>query len=123
MTESVPTPKWKSTEKEGWASFINFCRTPLDAFAIMLLWRWFVAPLGMPAVGYAQAFGLLLCLGLLGVMRQKPQDGWLTRRAWREDPINETGMGPVGGSFAKVVAVGLLIGVAAITHLFMVRPL
>ncbi len=34
------------------------------ALAVMLLWNWFVAPLGLPQIGIARAYGIFLFAGL-----------------------------------------------------------
>jgi hypothetical protein len=36
-------------------------------FVLMTLWRWFVTPLGVPALTYGRAFGLVLLFGVLTV--------------------------------------------------------
>lgn len=44
---------------------ISFLNLFLHAFVLTHLWRWFVAPLGLPSIGMAQAYGLSLLIGWL----------------------------------------------------------
>lgn len=37
---------------------------PWSTFVATVVWGWFVMPLGLPAIGKAQAFGLMLLIGL-----------------------------------------------------------
>ena len=36
-----------------------------SAFTIATLWGWFIVSLGVPAIGYAQAYGIALFFGVL----------------------------------------------------------
>lgn len=36
-----------------------------EGYALMVLWRWFLTPLGLPAVGMAHAIGIALIVNLL----------------------------------------------------------
>lgn len=53
-------------------------------YAIHVLWAWFVVPLGVPALGVAQAYGLSVLFGLflntrgLAIGKEKSNDEWAT---------------------------------------------
>ena len=69
--------------KKVWSMFLGFIvlvvpELFLDAWIVMLLWRWFVVPiLNLPALGYLQAMGISLVIGYLtyhGSAARKKED-------------------------------------------------
>lgn len=78
-----------------WAATMLLISLPA-AFVVQAYWRWFVVPLGLPALGVVQAFGLMILINLL--RQPTPQD--------REPSENPWGMiaATVGGAW-----VGLLL--------------
>lgn len=60
-------------------------RTLTDAWALMLMWAWFVAPLGVPTLGFLHAVGLDLLVGLLVVfnlLKPAADQSWADRTAF-----------------------------------------
>lgn len=47
------------------AFMVNVALVPWRTFVLMKLWAWFVAPLGLPAIGLAHALGIILVVGFL----------------------------------------------------------
>jgi hypothetical protein len=47
--------------------------TAWDGFVLMVLWGWFLIPLGLPAIGLSHAIGLSTLIGL--VTHQMPSEG------------------------------------------------
>lgn len=48
---------------------LSIAGIPLNAYAFLVLWRYFAIPIGAPSIGFAHAMGLLLFWGFL-----KPRD-------------------------------------------------
>ena len=46
----------------------------LRARVVVSVWAWFVAPLGIPAVGFWQAWGLFILVGLFRVSIRSPSE-------------------------------------------------
>jgi hypothetical protein len=44
------------------------------AYVMVILWAWFVAPLGMHAIGKAHAYGLIVLIGLIRARMRKADD-------------------------------------------------
>ena len=58
----------------------------LDGIAVMLLWRWFVAPtFGLPVLGWSNAAGLVLLVSLLTHPRSKKES---KKEQWETDVIS-----------------------------------
>ena len=79
----------------------------LNAFVLTHLWAWFVAPLGLPLIGKAQAYGLCLLFGLVS--------GHLAKEKAKVDEPKEAVTLVVGWLLAPLVA----LGAGAIAHHFM----
>lgn len=48
-----------------------------QAWAISVLWGWFIVPLGLPAIGIASAVGISVTLSAMRGRRKGPDDeGW-----------------------------------------------
>ncbi len=83
----MPDQKRLTAKQEESCSAILFATALLpviflgNAYAIVALWRWFVVPLGPPAIGMAHAFGLTVLFDSLGLGgRSTPKEGqplWL----------------------------------------------
>jgi hypothetical protein len=60
-------------------AFLILCAVPaalLNGYALATLWQWFVVPLGLPAIGFAHAYGLgqIASLATLNVPPVKDRD-------------------------------------------------
>lgn len=80
----------------------------LTMFTLSYLWLWFVVPLGVPAIGWAHAFGLSLIVVFFQV-RNKPM--------WKPELFNKVTIPRRLGLNIGFAAGSLLIGY--ITSLFM----
>jgi hypothetical protein len=94
------------------AGLLTLGRLFFDAFVLLEYWRWFIQPLGAPAIGYAHAFGLDCCLRLLAL----PVVSALVVRT--PDPEYDEGRA-VGRSVAMWVAYAIALGVGFAVHLAM----
>ena len=57
------------TAKAGWGCLTTIVITPLAIFlrawALCVLWRWFLVPIGLPVLTYEQASGISIIFGFL----------------------------------------------------------
>ena len=83
---------------------IGFGVDVLAAYVARDLWAWFIVPLGVPSVGVAHAYGVILLARLLAPAR--PDD--------RKAGPGEMFVRVLSLSFARVVAVLLFWGVGAL---------
>lgn len=57
---------------------LYICGLLFGAWAVMLMWQWFIVPLGLPQIGVAQALGVdLLVTYLCYPRRKKGDNSWL----------------------------------------------
>lgn len=52
----------------------GFALMAFRPWVVAVLWRWHVSPLGVPALSYWQAFGLLMLIGLVRYRYEPPVD-------------------------------------------------
>jgi hypothetical protein len=110
-TQNIFSPrKQPEQDMKALPHLISFGRSFLDALAFLLLWKWFVVPLGFPAVGYWHAYGLDLFIGLLIGFQVST-----AARVEAEKALDDETR--LGWAVTKVIAVGLVIGMAALVRL------
>ena len=57
----------------GWVAVsVSFLTSLVEWFVVMVMWNWFVAPLGLPRLGYWQSVGLSM---LVSLVRSRSDDG------------------------------------------------
>lgn len=77
MTTKTEMPDWAA-----WATVMSgvivllFGLILFDAFALQIMWGWFVVPLGVPPVGLAHAYGVFLLWLLFKPIRVREGDVW-----------------------------------------------
>ena len=53
-------------KRPGVTLLIGLANWPWSAFVSWRLWTWHLVPLGAPAMGFGQAFGVLMTINLIG---------------------------------------------------------
>jgi len=84
---------------------IGGLRTLADAWGFMMLWGWFVVPLGLPAITFWHAVGLDLFVGMVAAFMapRRPDD----QRDYAED---------MAWSAVKIIIAPFAVGVAWIVQ-------
>lgn len=85
---------------------LGFLRTVADGWVVMWLWRWFLTPLGLPALGFWHACGVDLFVGAFFLFQapRRPvedDDAWALDMAW------------AGG---KLLIAPYVLGIGALIH-------
>ena len=57
--------KSESSAGDAIGLFLFFPALLFEAFVVMTMWRWFVVPLGAPALGMAMAYGVSLTVAFV----------------------------------------------------------
>ena len=98
--------KSKTTVSESLlAILLALASVPLNGWVLSILWLWFVVPLGVPAIGIAQAVGLATLIGML-----------------RRGSLKSDDAEPLITAATLLVSPFLYLGCGALAHHFMVSP-
>ncbi len=69
-----------------------------SAYVMSMLWGWFLVPLGVPAIGFVQAWGIMLMISVTrGLRAAEPEDNKALQRlgAWLLGTVLALGIGYV----------------------------
>lgn len=100
----------KNNEDSGFAILLGFFATPLlamwTAYVVTILWAWFVVPLGLPVIGKAHAYGLVVLVALIRARAPRKDEASASIAATIMTAI----LGPAVGLLAGWIAHSLMGG-------------
>lgn len=97
------------------AFFLTVARSFFDAFVLMKLWGWFIVPLGVMPLGYWQAYGVDIMIGLVALATMTNATLADMTRAAENDESST-----LSTTLAKTISYALALGTGYIAHVFMV---